>query len=64
MEIPLDQEAANADLISDIVAPALHRAPDVSDMAHQLSTGGDLTWRDAWTLRGTNPVPPDDSRSA
>lgn len=63
MEIPLDQEAANADLISDIVAPALGRAPDVSDVARQLSSGGDISWRDAWTLRGASQAPPDDPPS-
>lgn len=60
MDVPLDQETANADLITDIVAPALDQAPDVSDLARQLSSGGDLSWRDAWTLRGTNPARPDE----
>lgn len=49
MDAPLDQEAANADLISDIVAPVLNRAVDVSELARGLTSGG-AGWREAWSV--------------
>ena len=63
MEPPLDQEAATADLVTDIIAPNLHRSSarargqvawdlteaEVSDLARDLSSGSTF-WRDAWSL--------------
>jgi hypothetical protein len=52
MEAPLDQEAAIADLVTDIVAPALHRSlPDAElcDLIHDLASRSS-TWRDAWSI--------------
>ena len=63
MQSPLDQEAATADLVTDIIAPSLHRssAPfrghvpwdltgaEISDLARDLSAGS-IGWRDAWAL--------------
>lgn len=57
MQIPLDQEAATADLISDIVASTMHRwgladtvEAEVCEVAHDLSSGSER-WKDAWSLR-------------
>lgn len=62
MQIPMDQEAATADLISDIVAPAMHRAgsgdaidAEVCAVAHDLSSGSER-WKQAWSLRPAEPV--------
>jgi hypothetical protein len=52
MDAPLDQEAATADLITDIVAPALHRSlpdTDVCDLARTVAAGSP-GWRDAWCV--------------
>lgn len=59
MDAPLDQEAATADLITDIVAPALHRSmPDteVCDLARTVAAGSP-SWRDAWRLHSEPPDP-------
>ena len=69
MEPPLGQEAATADLVTDIIAPRLHRSSDqvrrlapweltdteVSDLARDL-TSGSVPWRNAWAL-----APPPDA---
>lgn len=54
MEAPLDQEAANADLISDIVAPFMNKAVNVSEVARGLTSGGSA-WRDAWSVQQLDP---------
>ena len=64
MEPPLDQEAATADLVTDIIAPNLNRSSahvrgqvpwdlteaEVSDLARDL-TSGSTGWRNAWSLQ-------------
>ena len=57
MDDPLDQEAANADLISDIVGAALDRSSDFSDLARDL-TSMDPAWREAWTVGPHTAEPP------
>lgn len=59
MQAPLDPEVANADLITDIVAPTLDRSSDVSDLARDLTVGSD-TWRDAWSVGPKDPSPSED----
>lgn len=54
MDAPLEQEAANADLISDIVASALDRSVDVPELARGL-TSGDPAWRRAWSVEEPEP---------
>jgi len=49
MEPPLDQEAANADLISDVIPPSLMEPPDVCGMARDLAAGS-TAWREAWAV--------------
>jgi len=49
MENPLHTEAANADLITDIVAPSPGSASGVSDLARNL-TDESASWREAWTV--------------
>lgn len=58
METPLHQEAATADLISDIIAPALQRVSDVSDVARDLASGA-ANWREAWSVGPPEAEPPD-----
>lgn len=52
MTTTLDHEAATADLLTDIVAPLLHRSvPDaeVCDLVRELAAGSSV-WRDAWSF--------------
>lgn len=55
MEAPLDQEAANADLITDIVTPTPDRSLGVAELARDLASGSPA-WRAAWSLRTSEPV--------
>lgn len=54
MERPLDQETANADLISDILSPTPGLSSPVSDLARDL-TSGSSAWREAWAVGPANP---------
>lgn len=49
MEAPLEQEAANADLISDIVVPTGREPSDVAGLARDL-TSMTPAWREAWSV--------------
>ena len=53
MEAPLDQEAATADLITDVVAPSQERSADVCGLARDLASGS-AAWRDAWSFRSAD----------
>lgn len=56
-DVPLDHEAATADLITDIVASSLHgRLPDseVCDLARSV-VAESPGWRDAWSLHPEVP---------
>lgn len=63
MENPLHTEAANADLISDIVAPSPESACDVSDLAHGL-TDESASWRGAWAVGAPEPDPAADRQAS
>lgn len=62
MESPLHTEAANADLITDIVAPSPESASGLSDLARDL-TGESAIWRRAWTVGPPGPDPVDDCQT-
>ena len=62
MVSPLNTEAANADLITDIVAPSPERASAVSDLARDL-THESASWRQAWTVGAAGPDPVDDCQA-
>ena len=59
MESPLHPEAANADLITDIVAASPESAADVSELAHDLADESS-SWRRAWAIGAPEPEPVDD----
>lgn len=58
MGAPLHHEAANADLITDIVAPSSDRCSDLSELARDLASGC-VNWREAWSVGAsmTSPTP-------
>ena len=49
MDAPLNQEAANADLISDIVVPTGREPSGVAGLARDL-TSETPAWREAWSV--------------
>jgi hypothetical protein len=49
MEAPLNQEAATADLLTDIVAPTPDRFSHLAELARDL-TSGTPGWREAWQV--------------
>lgn len=49
MGAPLHHEAANADLITDIVAPVSERCSDLSELARDLASGY-VGWSEAWSV--------------